>query len=85
LAWSAVGLASLLLFSRIPAENGPYTLAHNMTLQDNPYGWDVNANMIFVDQPINTGFSWSNVRMREMQQLWQHSGKVNAGFLLQDR
>ena len=43
------------------AENGPYNLEHNMTLSDNPWGWDVAANMIFVDQPINTGFSWSDV------------------------
>jgi carboxypeptidase C (cathepsin A) len=42
-------------------ENGPYSLAHNLTLLDNKYGWDVNSNMIFVDQPINTGFSWSDV------------------------
>jgi carboxypeptidase C (cathepsin A) len=33
-----------------------------MTLYDNRWGWDTNAHMIFVDQPINTGFSWSNVR-----------------------
>lgn len=43
------------------AENGPYTLTKNLTLEDNPYGWDSNANVIYVDQPINTGFSWSDV------------------------
>jgi cathepsin A (carboxypeptidase C) len=43
------------------AENGPYTLTKNLTLVDNPYGWDSNANVIYVDQPINTGFSWSDV------------------------
>lgn len=42
------------------AENGPYKVAHNMTLYDNPYGWDVDANVIYVDQPINTGFSYSD-------------------------
>lgn len=42
-------------------ENGPYSLAKNLSLVDNPYGWDVNANVIYVDQPINTGFSWSDV------------------------
>lgn len=42
-------------------ENGPYSLAKNFSLVDNPYGWDVNANVIYVDQPINTGFSWSDV------------------------
>ncbi|KAI8464535.1 MAG: serine carboxypeptidase III precursor [Monoraphidium minutum] len=41
-------------------ENGPYGLNHNMTLFDNKWGWDVNSHMIFVDQPINTGFSWSD-------------------------
>lgn len=41
-------------------ENGPYTLTHNLTLKDNPYGWDQHASVIYVDQPINTGFSWSN-------------------------
>jgi carboxypeptidase C (cathepsin A) len=25
----------------------------------NSYGWDANAHMVFVDQPINTGFSYS--------------------------
>eukprot|EP00878_Enallax_costatus_P000305 GHUV01000378.1.p1 GENE.GHUV01000378.1~~GHUV01000378.1.p1 ORF type:complete len:521 (+),score=122.91 GHUV01000378.1:129-1565(+) len=41
-------------------ENGPYTLTHNMTLADNPYGWDKHASVIYVDQPINTGYSWSD-------------------------
>ena len=42
-------------------ENGPYTLTHNLTLRDNPYGWDAApAHLVFVDQPINTGFSYSD-------------------------
>jgi carboxypeptidase C (cathepsin A) len=44
------------------AENGPYSLAHNMTLLDNPFGWDKHASVIYVDQPINTGYSFSKVR-----------------------
>lgn len=32
-----------------------------MTLADNPYGWDQHASVIYVDQPINTGYSWSDV------------------------
>ncbi len=31
-----------------------------MTLSETKYGWDVSHNMIFVDQPINTGFSYSS-------------------------
>ncbi|GBF95389.1 serine carboxypeptidase-like enzyme [Raphidocelis subcapitata] len=41
-------------------ENGPYHLSKNLTLYDNPWGWDAAAHVIFVDQPINTGFSWSD-------------------------
>jgi carboxypeptidase C (cathepsin A) len=39
-------------------ENGPYNLI-NKTLTEAEFGWDVGHNMIFVDQPINTGFSYS--------------------------
>jgi hypothetical protein len=51
-------LCSLLV---LHAENGPYSLAHNMTLLDNPFGWDKHASVIYVDQPINTGYSYSKV------------------------
>lgn len=41
-------------------ENGPYTVNPNMTLSETAYGWDATHNMIFVDQPINVGFSYSH-------------------------
>lgn len=28
-------------------------------MEETTYGWDVSANMIFVDQPLYTGFSYS--------------------------
>ncbi|KAK9848936.1 hypothetical protein WJX84_006787 [Apatococcus fuscideae] len=40
-------------------ENGPYHITENLGLELSEYGWDVNNNMIYVDQPINTGFSYS--------------------------
>jgi len=41
-------------------EQGPYRFEDkNLTLKLNEYGWDVSANMIFVDQPLNVGFSWT--------------------------
>ena len=42
-------------------ENGPYHINEDLSLERSEYGWDVNSNMIFVDQPINTGFSYSDV------------------------
>jgi len=41
-------------------ENGPWHVKDDLTLVETPYGWDVSNTMIFVDQPINTGFSYSS-------------------------
>lgn len=41
-------------------ENGPFTIADNMSLVWNPYGWDKASNLLYVDQPIGTGFSYSS-------------------------
>lgn len=41
-------------------ENGPWTINSDLELEETEFGWDVNAHMIFVDQPINTGFSYSD-------------------------
>lgn len=40
-------------------ENGPWTINKNLSVSETKYGWDVHHHTIFVDQPINTGFSWS--------------------------
>ncbi|EIE20942.1 peptidase S10, serine carboxypeptidase [Coccomyxa subellipsoidea C-169] len=40
-------------------ENGPFRINEDLTLDANEFGWDQTHNMIFVDQPINTGFSYS--------------------------
>ncbi len=43
-------------------ENGPYKLhreGHEITLSDNPYSWNARANIIYLDQPVGTGMSYS--------------------------
>eukprot|EP01024_Parvocaulis_polyphysoides_P028506 TRINITY_DN2576_c1_g1_i5.p1 TRINITY_DN2576_c1_g1~~TRINITY_DN2576_c1_g1_i5.p1 ORF type:complete len:486 (-),score=32.92 TRINITY_DN2576_c1_g1_i5:158-1549(-) len=41
-------------------ENGPFYIQENLTLVESEYGWDRSHNMIYVDQPIFTGFSYSD-------------------------
>ncbi|KDP43980.1 hypothetical protein JCGZ_05447 [Jatropha curcas] len=40
-------------------ENGPFQIANNLSLSWNDYGWDKASNLIFVDQPTGTGFSFT--------------------------
>ncbi|KAK1284976.1 Serine carboxypeptidase-like [Acorus calamus] len=40
-------------------ENGPFSIADNLSLVWNNYGWDKASNLIYVDQPTGTGFSYS--------------------------
>nr|GLL33953.1 serine carboxypeptidase-like [Ipomoea trifida] len=47
---------SLALFN----ENGPFYIADNQSLIWNDYGWDKVSNLIYVDQPTGTGFSYSS-------------------------
>ncbi|KAL4868182.1 pheromone-processing carboxypeptidase kex1 [Aspergillus spectabilis] len=41
-------------------EVGPYRLKDNQTLEYNEGSWDEFANLLFVDQPVGTGFSFAN-------------------------
>ncbi|KAH0904987.1 LOW QUALITY PROTEIN: hypothetical protein HID58_044490 [Brassica napus] len=40
-------------------ENGPFKIDKNMSLSWNEYGWDQASNLLYVDQPVGTGFSYT--------------------------
>ncbi|GAB4842925.1 Serine carboxypeptidase-like 48 [Ancistrocladus abbreviatus] len=41
-------------------ENGPFHIANNLSLVWNDFGWNTASNLIYVDQPIGTGFSYTS-------------------------
>ncbi|XAR60018.1 Carboxypeptidase C [Bertholletia excelsa] len=41
-------------------ENGPFHIANNLSLLWNEFGWDQASNLVYVDQPTGTGFSYSS-------------------------
>ncbi|KAJ4788395.1 Carboxypeptidase [Rhynchospora pubera] len=40
-------------------ENGPFSITKNLSLVWNNYGWDKASNILYVDQPTGTGFSYT--------------------------
>ncbi|KAL8136498.1 hypothetical protein V2J09_002499 [Rumex salicifolius] len=41
-------------------ENGPFKISNNLSLSWNDFGWDKASNLIYVDQPTGTGFSYTS-------------------------
>ncbi|KAG2307180.1 hypothetical protein Bca52824_026928 [Brassica carinata] len=44
-------------------ENGPFKINKNMSLAWNEYGWDQVSNLMYVDQPVGTGFSYTTTKV----------------------
>jgi carboxypeptidase C (cathepsin A) len=38
-------------------ENGPYTINPDLSLKQNPSSWNSFSNLLYVDQPLGTGYS----------------------------
>lgn len=54
-------------------EVGPCRMAPNGTLADNPFSWSEVSNLLVIDQPVSTGFSYSDVSPMVIS---SESGKV---------
>ncbi len=42
-------------------ENGPYKINEDLSLSENPYSWNLNATMLYIDQPVGVGMSYSSL------------------------
>jgi len=41
-------------------ENGPYHINPDLSLSINPYSWNEIANVMWIDQPVGTGYSYAD-------------------------
>lgn len=57
LSWVGLTVFHLYLSSRF---SGPCRLEDDSGPQHNPYSWNTNASVFFIDQPIGVGFSYAN-------------------------
>ncbi|KAG2775099.1 hypothetical protein PC129_g1580 [Phytophthora cactorum] len=57
--WLTGGPGGSGLFALL-AENGPCTIQPDLSTRLNPYSWNRKANVIWLDQPTGTGFSFGS-------------------------
>merc|ERR1712060_447117 len=68
-------------------ENGPYkfTSATDNTLKSNPNSWNTFANLLYVDQPIGTGFSKGGLHdAKSEKEVAQGMATMLKGFVEQN-
>ncbi|KAI9221736.1 peptidase S10, serine carboxypeptidase [Blastocladiella britannica] len=50
-------------------ENGPLLVSENGKLHANEHSWHKRANVLYIDQPIGTGYSFSKLRQKTTTQV----------------
>lgn len=63
-------------------EVGPYRVNSDGTLRLSNGSWDEFANVLFVDQPVGTGFSYTdtNAYLHEMDEMAEQMVRFLEGF-----
>lgn len=57
--WLQGGPGASSLFGLF-TENGPFFVSSKKTLQPRKYSWHINHNLLYIDNPVGTGFSFTN-------------------------
>ena len=53
-------------------ENGPFTINERIELSLRKTAWSLDHNMIFIDQPVGTGFSFTNDESGLLNHIMHH-------------
>ncbi|RPA81850.1 alpha/beta-hydrolase [Ascobolus immersus RN42] len=63
-------------------EVGPYSLTGELSFKVNPGAWNEKANLLFVDQPVGTGFSYTEGSryLHELDEMSTHFIAFLTGF-----
>jgi vitellogenic carboxypeptidase-like protein len=56
--WLQGGPGATSLFGLF-TENGPFSVTKNKTLKTRKYSWNVNHNLLYIDNPVGTGYSFT--------------------------
>ncbi|KAJ8687304.1 hypothetical protein QAD02_023098 [Eretmocerus hayati] len=56
--WLQGGPGATSLFGLF-TENGPFIISKDMTLNIRKYSWNINHNLLYIDNPVGTGFSFT--------------------------
>ncbi|KAK6434066.1 hypothetical protein LTR95_009749 [Oleoguttula sp. CCFEE 5521] len=66
----------------VTSDGGPCNiLADSNTTESNPWSWNQNSNMLYVDQPLTTGFSYSTFVNSTLDLLFDHADPTQSGIL----
>lgn len=57
--WLQGGPGASSLFGLF-TENGPFSVTQNKTLKKREYSWTLNHNVIYIDNPVGTGYSFTD-------------------------
>lgn len=49
-------------------ENGPFRLINSTFVNQNPYSWNRKANLLYIDQPLGVGFSYTKGKIASSSQ-----------------
>eukprot|EP00056_Hartaetosiga_gracilis_P004087 m.71217 g.71217 ORF g.71217 m.71217 type:complete len:436 (-) comp11701_c0_seq7:784-2091(-) len=61
-------------------ENGPYIVQEDLNLTLNPHSWNNNATVLWIDQPVGTGFSYGDPPVVDEAQVANDVWNFLVGF-----